>query len=144
MDAHIVTDNILRGNTRIADYSVVPSAVFTTPPLAAVGLTEEAAKKKGVSYMIHSGDLSERFTNRATNLRPVAYKILIDSDSRKILGAHLIGRHVEEVVNVFALAIKHELTVDDLTLDAVPWAYPSNVYDIIYMGLPDGEDVEPA
>ncbi len=143
MDAHIVTDNILHGNTRTADYSVVPSAVFTTPPLAAVGLTEAAAKEKGVSYIVHSGDLSERFTNRATNLRPVAYKILIDSGSRRILGAHLIGRHVEEVINVFALAIKHGLTVDDLTLDAIPWAYPSNVYDIIYMGPPDGEDVEP-
>ena len=142
MDAHIVTDNILRGNTRIAEHSVLECC--SQPRPRGGRATEEAAKKKGVSYMIHSGDLSERFTNRATNLRPVAYKILIDSDSRKILGAHLIGRHVEEVVNVFALAIKHELTVDDLTLDAVPWAYPSNVYDIIYMGLPDGEDVEPA
>lgn len=135
-NAHIVVDNILNGNARVADYSVVPSAVFTTPPLASVGLTEEAAKAKGISYIIHAGDLSARFTNRSVGQRHSGYKLLIESGSRRILGAHLIGHHAEEVINIFALAIRHNLTVDDLTLDAIPWAYPSNVYDIIHMVHP--------
>ncbi|MCM2465348.1 dihydrolipoyl dehydrogenase family protein [Methanoculleus oceani] len=136
MDAHIVVDNILGRDARVADYSVVPSAVFTTPPIASVGLTEEAAKEKGISYVVNAGDLSARFTNRSIGQRHVGYKLLVDDDSRRILGAHLIGPHVEEVINVFALAIKHGLTVDDLTLDAIPWAYPSNTYDIIHMVHP--------
>ncbi|CCJ36464.1 glutathione reductase (NADPH) [Methanoculleus bourgensis MS2] len=135
-DAHIVVDNILNGNARAADYWVVPSAVFTNPPIASVGLTEEAAKEKGIPYIVHAGDLSERFTNRGINQKHVGYKLLIDGDSRRILGAHLIGHHVEEVINIFALAIKHGLTVDDLTLDAIAWAYPSNTYDIIHMVHP--------
>ncbi len=135
-DAHIVVDNILNGNARAADYSVVPSAVFTNPPIASVGLTEEAVKEKGIPYIVHAGDLSERFTNRGINQKHVGYKLLIASDSRRILGAHLIGHHVEEVINIFALAIKHGLTVDDLTLDAIPWAYPSNTYDITHMVHP--------
>lgn len=135
-DAHIVVDNILNGNARAADYWVVPSAVFTNPLIASVGLTEEAAKEKGIPYIVHAGDLSERFTNRGINQKHVGYKLLIESDSRRILGAHLIGHHVEEVINIFALAIKHGLTVDDLTLDAIPWAYPSNAYDIIHMVHP--------
>ena len=135
-DAHIVVDNILNGNARAADYWVVPSAVFTNPLIASVGLTEEAAKEKGIPYIVHAGDLSERFTNRGINQKHVGYKLLIDGDSRRILGAHLIGHHVEEVINIFALAIKHGLTVDDLTLDAIPWAYPSNTYDIIHMVHP--------
>ena len=135
-DAHIVVDNILNGNARAADYWVVPSAVFTNPLIASVGLTEEAAKEKGIPYIVHAGDLSERFTNRGINQKHVGYKLLIESDSRRILGAHLIGHHVEEVINIFALAIKHGLTVDDLTLDAIPWAYPSNTYDIIHMVHP--------
>ena len=135
-DAHIVVDNILNGNARAADYWVVPSAVFTNPLIASVGLTEEAAKEKGIPYIVHAGDLSERFTNRGINQKHVGYKLLIASDSRRILGAHLIGHHVEEVINIFALAIKHGLTVDDLTLDAIPWAYPSNAYDIIHMVHP--------
>ncbi len=136
MDAHIVVDNILGGNARVADYSVVPSAVFTTPPLASVGLTEEAAKEKGIPYVVNAGDLSARFTNRSIGQRHVGYKLLVDEDSRRILGAHLIGPHVEEVINIFALAIRHNLTVDDLTLDAIPWAYPSSIYDIIHMVHP--------
>ncbi|MBT0733966.1 NAD(P)/FAD-dependent oxidoreductase [Methanoculleus bourgensis] len=135
-DAHIVVDNILNGNARAADYSVVPSAVFTNPLIASVGLTEEAVKEKGIPYIVHAGDLSERFTNRGINQKHVGYKLLIESDSRRILGAHLIGHHVEEVINIFALAIKHGLMVDDLTLDAIPWAYPSNTYDIIHMVHP--------
>ncbi|GLI47488.1 dihydrolipoyl dehydrogenase family protein [Methanoculleus bourgensis] len=135
-DAHIVVDNILNGNARAADYSVVPSAVFTNPPIASVGLTEEAVKEKGIPYIVHAGDLSERFTNRGINQKHVGYKLLIASDSRRILGAHLIGHHVEEVINIFALAIKHGLMVDDLTLDAIPWAYPSNTYDITHMVHP--------
>ncbi|MBA7481178.1 Glutathione amide reductase [subsurface metagenome] len=136
MDAHIVVDNILNGNTRIADYSVVPSAVFTAPPFAFVGLTEAAAKEKGRPYIVNAGDLSARFTNRSIGQRHVGYKLLVDGDSHRILGAHLIGPHVEEVINVFALAIRHGLTADDLTLDAIPWAYPSSTYDIIHMVYP--------
>ena len=132
-DAHIVVDNILGGTTRTADYSVVPSAVFTNPPIASVGLTEEAAKEKGIPCIVNAGDLSGRFTNRGIGERHVGYKLLIESDSRRILGAHLIGRHAEEVINIFALAIRHGLTVDDLALDAIPWAYPSHAYDITHM-----------
>ncbi|MDN5340819.1 MAG: glutathione reductase [Euryarchaeota archaeon] len=136
MDAHIVVDNILRGNTRVADYSVVPSAVFTNPPIASVGLTEEVAEEKGIPYIVNAGDLSGRFTNRSIGQRHAGYKLLIDEASRRILGAHLIGPHVEEVINIFALAIRHGLTVDDLALDAIPWAYPSSTYDIIHMIYP--------
>ncbi|MCE5337097.1 MAG: NAD(P)/FAD-dependent oxidoreductase [Methanomicrobiaceae archaeon] len=136
MDAHIVVDNIRNGNARVADYSVVPSAVFTTPPLASVGLTEEAAKERGIPCIVHAGDLSARFTNRSIGEKHSRYKLLIESDSHRILGAHLIGHHAEEVINVFALAIRHNLTADDLTLDAIPWAYPSNTYDIIHMVHP--------
>ena len=135
-DAHIVVDNILHGNVRTADYSVVPSVVFTTPPAASVGLTEAAAKEKGIPCIVNAGDLSGRFTNRSIGEKHVGYKLLVDGDSRRVLGAHLIGPHVEEVINVFALAIRHDLTVDDLALDAIPWAYPSSVYDIIHMIYP--------
>jgi glutathione reductase (NADPH) len=131
-DAHVVVDNILDGNTRTADYSIVPSAVFTIPPLASVGLTEEEAEKQGVKYTVHAGDLSSRFMYRRIGQKYVSYKLLVD-DSRRIIGAHLLGHHAEEVINIFALAMKHGLTVDDLTLDAIPWAYPTSVYDIIYM-----------
>lgn len=136
MDAHLVVDNILGGNVRTADYSVVPSVAFTTPPIASVGLTEKRAKEKGISYTVNAGDLSGRFTNRSIGERHVGYKLLVERETRRVIGAHLIGPHVEEVINIFALAIKHNLTVDDLALDAIPWAYPSHTYDIIHMVHP--------
>ncbi len=89
-----------------------------------------------MAYTVNAGDLSDRFTNRSIGEKHAGYRILIDKDSRRILGAHLIGSGAEEVINVFALAIKNGLTVDDLGLDAIPWAYPSHTYDIIHMIYP--------
>ncbi|MFZ0728168.1 MAG: hypothetical protein WAM61_20490, partial [Desulfobacterales bacterium] len=52
-----------------------------------------------------------------------AMKILIEKGSRKILGAQLLGRHVDEVINLLAFAMRFDLTADDL-LDAI-YTYPS-------------------
>jgi glutathione reductase (NADPH) len=57
--------------------------------------------------------------------------VLIEEGSQQILGAHLLGPHAEEVINLFALAIKHRLKVLDLT--EMMYAYPTHGSDIRYM-----------
>jgi glutathione reductase (NADPH) len=59
------------------------------------------------------------------------YKTLVDEDSGRILGAHLVGPHADEVINLFALAIRHDLTVDDLK--STMFAYPTGASDIGFM-----------
>ncbi len=133
LDAHVVIDNILNGNTRKADYSLVPSGIFTIPALAAVGLSEEAAKKKGIEYDLLSGDMSSWYASRRIGLRHAAYKLLLEKGTRRILGAHVLGENAGEIVNLFSLAIRHNLTADDLTYDAMLYAYPTSTYEITYM-----------
>ena len=58
-------------------------------------------------------------------------KVLIEEGSEQILGAHLLGPHAEEIINLFALAIKHGLKVSDLT--EMLYAYPTHGSDIGYM-----------
>jgi glutathione reductase (NADPH) len=60
----------------------------------------------------------------------LGYKTLTD-DSGKILGAHLVGPHADEVINLFALAIRHGLTTADLK--STIFAYPTGASDIGYM-----------
>ncbi|MGC8506619.1 MAG: dihydrolipoyl dehydrogenase family protein, partial [Thermoplasmata archaeon] len=59
------------------------------------------------------------------------YKVIMDRDSGRILGAHILGVNSEEIINVFALAVR--LNIDAKTLLTTPFTYPSDTYDIKYM-----------
>lgn len=130
-DAHIVAANLLEGNQRRPDYQGVPSVVFTIPPVAAVGLQEEAARQQGLKFRVHHRKTSGWYTARRVNEDCSGYKILIEEGSERILGAHLIGPHAEEVINLFALAIRANVSAKDLK--TVIWSYPTATSDISYM-----------
>jgi len=127
----IIASNLLHGDHKIPNYSGVSSVVFTTPPLAAVGLTEEEARTKGLKYRVKSEDTRDWLSNRRVNETAAMYKTLTDEESGRVLGAHLLGTHAEEVINVFALAVRNNLTATDLT--HMIYAYPTSASDMAYM-----------
>jgi glutathione reductase (NADPH) len=59
------------------------------------------------------------------------YKTLVEERTGQILGAHIVGPHADEVINLFALAIRHNLTARDL--QTTMFAYPTGASDIGYM-----------
>ena len=59
------------------------------------------------------------------------FKVLVEEDSGRILGAHLLGLHAEEVINLFAMAIRLGLRADDIK--RMIYAYPTSSSDISYM-----------
>jgi glutathione reductase (NADPH) len=71
------------------------------------------------------------YTARRTREQHAAYKILIDTDTHKILGAHLLSTHAGEVIDMFALAIRHDLTAHDVKTSIL--AYPAAASDVAYM-----------
>jgi glutathione reductase (NADPH) len=58
--------------------------------------------------------------------------VLIDEDTNRILGAHILGSHAEEVINIFSMAIRLGLRAKDLN-DPLLYTYPTNSSDILYM-----------
>src|SRR5216684_4559466 len=102
----IVAANLIEGNYLRADYSVVPSVVFTIPPLAAVGLTEDAARRRGIRFRTNLVDTSSWYSSRRVGETHSGSKVLIDQESGRILGAHLLGPSAEEMINLFALAMR--------------------------------------
>jgi glutathione reductase (NADPH) len=130
-DAKVVAANLLEGNHLQPDYCGVPSVAFTIPPIAAVGMTEQEAKGKGVKYRIKSQRATNWFTARQAAEPVYGFKVLVDEESDLILGAHLVGPHAEEVINLFALAIRHGLSAHDLKITM--FAYPTGASDIGYM-----------
>jgi glutathione reductase (NADPH) len=130
-DAKVVARNLLEGNHHSPDYRGVPSVAFTIPPIAAVGLTEEQAKEKGLKFRVKSQKASDWFTARQAAEPVYGFKVLVEEDTDLILGAHLVGPHVDEVINLFALAIRHRLTTEDIK--TTMFAYPTGASDIGYM-----------
>jgi glutathione reductase (NADPH) len=129
--AHVVAANLVRGNARRPDYRGVPSVAFTVPPIASVGITEEQARAQGLKFRTKSLKASSWFTARQMAEPVYGFKVLVDEASDLVLGAHLVGPHVDEVINIFALAIRHGLTV--ASLKQTMFAYPTGASDIGYM-----------
>ena len=131
MEGGIAATNMLEGNKVKPDHTGVPSVVFTTPSLAGVGLLEEDAKEQGLDFRMTQGDTSTWYSSRRVGAKHSGFKVFIDKESDRILGAHLLGPHAEEVINIFALAIRSGIRAAEL--EEMPYAYPSSSSDIGYM-----------
>jgi glutathione reductase (NADPH) len=130
-EGEVVAENLLNGNRRRVNYAGVPSVVFTIPPLASVGLSEAQVREQGLQFRTNSQDTAGWYSSRRIGERYSGFKVLLEEATGKVVGAHLLGPHAEEVINLFALAIRHGLTASQLT-DTM-YAYPTHASDISYM-----------
>src|SRR5262249_24735083 len=113
-DGKVVAGNLLEGNRHTPDYRGVPSVAFTIPPIAGVGLREAEARASGLRVRVKSANVPDWYTARRLNEPVYGYKTLVEEGTERLLGAHLVGPHAEEVINLFGLAIRHGLTTMDL------------------------------
>lgn len=109
------------------DYSGVPSVAFTIPPIVSAGLNEAQARA-GLHFHVSSQQAPDWFTARQGAEPVYGFKVLVEEATERVLGAHLVGPNVDEVINVFALAIRHGLTTEDLK--TTMFAYPTGASDI--------------
>jgi glutathione reductase (NADPH) len=130
-DAAVLMTNLLEGNRRTANYDGIASAVFTLPPLASTGLTETAARAAGRTFRTHRQDTSSWFNTRRVGETAAGFKVLIDESADRIIGAHLLGPHAEETINLFAVAIRVGIPASELR-EAL-FAYPTFGSDIRFM-----------
>lgn len=126
-----VVSNILKGNERTVDYTGTPSVVFTIPALARVGLTEDEAREQGLQFTVNHQKTSSWYSARRTNEKHTGFKVLVEDGTGRILGAHLLGSHAGEIINMFSLAIRHNLTASDIKRTI--YVHPAESSDISYM-----------
>lgn len=127
----IVASNLLEGNNKRPDYRGIPSVVFTDPPLATVGMTESAARESGANVKVKTVDTTGWYSNRRVRQPVGLLKTVIDADTDKVLGAHLLGVHADEVINLFALAVRFGISAGELR--HMIYAYPTSGSDVPYM-----------
>jgi glutathione reductase (NADPH) len=95
--------------TRV-DYANVPSAVFSHPPMAGVGLTEGQARTKFGSVKVYTSDFRAMKNVLAGRNERALYKMVCDGETDKILGLHMIGPDAPEILQAAAIAVKAGLT----------------------------------
>jgi glutathione reductase (NADPH) len=130
-EGHIVASNLLEGNRRTAEYPPIPSVVFTLPPLARVGMLERQASENGLKFQTKSGDSSQWYSSRRIGEESSGYKLLIEEETGRILGAHLLGPDAGEAINLFAMAMHTGLKARDIK--TMIFAYPTVASDMPYM-----------
>lgn len=131
LEGHTVASNIIKGNYKEISYPPMPTVVFTLPTMASVGYTEAKAKELNYNIRINYKEVGDWFNAKRLNVQEYAFKTIIDEDTQTILGAHLIGPHTEETINLFAMAIKTKMKVNDIR--TMIFSYPTLASDIPHM-----------
>ncbi|QDO88132.1 NAD(P)/FAD-dependent oxidoreductase [Ornithinimicrobium ciconiae] len=123
IEGKVAASNMLNATTKAPDYTGVPTAVFTIPELARVGMLEQEARDQGIDLEVRHHDTSSWYSNYRIGETTAAAKILIDRTTDRIVGAHLLGPDYAELINVLGLAMKLDLTTRQLK--SVTAAYPT-------------------
>jgi len=103
-------DSFFGGKPTKVDYRCIPSAVFSHPPLAGVGLTEAQARNQLGSIRTYTSDFRPMKNVLANRNERALYKLIVDEASDRIVGAHMIGPDAPEILQVVAVAVKAGLT----------------------------------
>jgi len=112
--ARIAVADMFDEDAPVADYSVLPTAIFTDPELGSVGLTEEQAREQGHDVGVTRNERVKRF--QFVGAEHGLFKIVFDRGSRKVLGIHVVSRSAGEIVQGFSLGLRLGATVDDLAM----------------------------
>lgn len=129
--ARVIVRNLTGDEGAVFDPKVTPSAVFSHPPLASVGLRLDEAREQGLDVKGELIDTSSWASSRRVGVRVSGARVVVENGTGRIVGAHLLGHHADEVINVFAAAMVGNLTARDLK--SMLWAYPTSGSEIVYL-----------
>jgi len=124
-------DTFFGGTPTQVDYGCIPSAVFSHPPIAAVGMTESQAREKLGVVKTYTSDFRPMKNVLAGRNERSLYKIVVDEGSDRIVGVHMIGPDAPEILQAAAIAVKGKLTKADF--DATVALHPTMAEELVLM-----------
>jgi glutathione reductase (NADPH) len=116
--------------TRV-DYENIPSAVFSHPPLAGVGMTEGEARNRLGSVKTYTSDFRAMKNVLAGRNERALYKLVVNSETDEVVGLHMIGPDAPEILQAAAIAVKAKLKKEDF--DAVVALHPTMAEELVLM-----------
>jgi glutathione reductase (NADPH) len=113
------------------DYSAIPSAVFSNPPLAGVGLTEAQARNTLGAVKVYTSDFRPMKNVLADRKERALYKMIVAAETDKVVGLHMIGPDAPEILQAAAVAVKAGLTKQDF--DDTVALHPSMAEELVLL-----------
>jgi dihydrolipoamide dehydrogenase len=109
----IAAENCMGKNTKMS-YKAIPACVYTTPEVATVGMTEDVAKERGIHYK--TGKFYFRANGKALGMGETdgLVKFVVDGKYGEVLGCHLVGPHVTDMIHEVIIAMESEATIDSI------------------------------
>ena len=124
-------DTLFGNKPTQVDYENIPSAVFSHPPMAGVGLTEAQAKNKFGSVKVYTSDFRPMKNVLAGRNERALYKMVCHAESGVVLGLHMIGPDAPEILQAAAVAVKAGLTKD--AFDQTVALHPSMAEELVLL-----------
>jgi glutathione reductase (NADPH) len=124
-------DTVFGGNPTTVSYDCIPSAVFSHPPIAAVGMTESEARNTLGSVRVYQSDFRSMKNVLAGRNERALYKMICEGDNGRIVGIHMIGPDAPEILQGAAVAVKAGLTKADF--DATVAIHPTMAEELVLL-----------
>ncbi|MCG8555883.1 MAG: glutathione-disulfide reductase [Proteobacteria bacterium] len=116
------------------DLRCVPTAVFSQPPVATVGLTEEQARASGADILVYRNEFRPLRQVVSRYGEPSIMKLVVDKHTQRVLGCHMVGLDAPEIIQGFAVALKCNAT--KIQFDATLGIHPTSAEEFVTMGSP--------
>lgn len=130
-EGHALADTLFGGKPWTVDHQTVPSAVFSNPPLASVGLTEAEARNRLGGVRVFTSDFRPMKHVLAGRSERALYKLVVDAATDRLVGAHMIGPEAPEILQALAIAVKAGLT--KAQLDETVALHPTMAEELVLM-----------
>ncbi len=130
-EGHALADRLFGNRQWTVDHSCVPSAVFSHPPLASVGMTESEARNRLGTVKIYTSDFRPMKNVLAGRNERCLYKLVVDGSNDRLVGAHMIGPDSPEILQALAIAVKAGLT--KAQVDETVALHPSMAEELVLM-----------
>jgi len=112
--ARIAIEDMFGRDPAPADYSVLPTSIFTEPELAAVGLTEQEARDQGIEHEAVVHDIKYVQRSSYKEQKRGLYKIVYETGTRRVIGLHVVAPNGGDIIHGLSLGLRLGATVDDL------------------------------
>ena len=125
-------DTHFGGQSRKMSYENIPTAVFSTPEAATVGLTEAEAKEKyGDAIKVYRSKFRPMYYTLAGKEEKTLMKLIVDTNTDQVVGAHMVGDSAAEIIQGVAIALKMGAT--KANFDATVGIHPSSAEEFVTM-----------
>ncbi len=130
-EGHALADRLFGVGKGVVDYANVPHAVFATPEIGAVGLTEAGATERYAVVDIYKTNFRPMKATLSGSEQRTIVKLVVDAVTDRVIGAHILGHEAGEMIQILAIAIKMGATKADV--DATMAVHPTTAEELVTM-----------